>query len=73
MQKLSEAQRKWLERIAVTGTWPDRPFLNDRENSPPLMRAGLVEVVAPGGVNLPYARITEAGRALLDTLAEEKR
>lgn len=70
---LTDAQLTWLRRIAGTGTWPVRPFLADRVNSPVLMRKGLVEAIAPEGRDgysrpLPYAAITDAGLALLRSL-----
>ena len=68
---LTDNQRRWLERIAETGFWPDRPFLRNPDSAP-LMRMGLVEVVKPKpedypgrSVPLPYAAITEAGRKAL--------
>lgn len=55
----------WLDRLRTRGTWPERPFLNDRENSIPLMQQGLVELIKPPAPYLPYAAITAAGRAAL--------
>lgn len=55
----------WLDRLRTKGTWPERPFLHDRENSIPLMQQGLVEVIKPPAPHLSYARITAAGRDAL--------
>lgn len=62
---ITNGMMKWLKRLdtASLGAWPSRPFLNDRENSVPLMQQGLVEVIQPDAPYLPYARITKAGRA----------
>ena len=75
---LTDAQLTWLKRIAETGTWPVRPFLNDKANSVVLMRKGLIEAVAPEGregysTPLPYAAITPAGLALLRALEARER
>lgn len=63
--RLTSEERSWLERLAVRGTWPDRPFLRDRETSSSLMRRGLAELVKPPTPYLPYARITDLGRRAL--------
>lgn len=68
--RLTKAQHEWLKRIAVTGTWPSRPFLRDTENALPLMRMGLVEAIEPDAEPgrarpLAYAAITPAGREAL--------
>jgi hypothetical protein len=70
---ISEAERHWLERLAITGTGPDRPFLRDKPTSIALMQKGLVEVVQPQAPYLSFAKITDAGRALLSRLGIEKR
>jgi len=66
VEKLTDGELKWLRRLADKGTWPDGPFLRDAENSLPLMRKGLVEVIAPRAPYLAYAAITPAGRQALD-------
>jgi hypothetical protein len=65
MGKLTKDERAWLERLAETGTWPDRPFLRDRETANSLMRRGLAELHAPPPPYLRFAAITPAGRAAL--------
>lgn len=66
MEKLTEAQLDWLERIDCNGgTWPDRPFLRNQEDSLFLMRTGLVELHQPKAPFLPFVAITPAGRAAL--------
>lgn len=68
MSDLTSDERRWLERLAERGTWPERPFLRDRETSVSLMRKGLAEVIKPSAPYLPYAAITPSGRDALEAL-----
>ncbi len=72
MAKLTDAELKWLERLAQAGTWPDRPFLRDVKTSASLMRRGLVELIEPSSRNLAVAAITPAGRSAIQEREETR-